>query len=114
MNYAVLNMDELPLDANSHELEGYQYGDINISLILVDMPPGHGPRLHSHPYAEVFIVHEGQATYTVGSATVEVHAGQIVIAPPGVPHKFVNTGTGRLRQTDIHLNKEFITEWLED
>ena len=114
MNYAVLNMNELRYDSNSHELEGYQYGDINISLILVDMPPGDGPRLHLHPYAEVFIVHEGQATYTVGSATVEVHAGQIVIAPPGVPHKFVNSGTGRLRQTDIHLNKEFVTEWLED
>lgn len=114
MNYAVLNMDELRREGNSYELEGYEYGDTNISLILIDMPPGDGPRLHSHPYAEVFIVHEGQATYTVGSATVEVRAGQIVIAPPGVPHKFVNSGTGRLRQTDIHLNKEFITEWLED
>jgi len=114
VNYAVINMDELRRDQNSYELEGYEYGDTNISLIFVDMPPGKGPRLHSHPYGEIFIVHEGQATYTVGSATLEVQAGQIVIAPANVPHKFINTGLGRLRQTDIHLNKEFITEWLED
>jgi quercetin dioxygenase-like cupin family protein len=114
VTYAVINIDELRYEGNSYELEGYEYGDTNISLILVDMPPGEGPRLHSHPYGEVFIVHEGQATYTVGSATIEAHAGQIIIAPPNVPHKFVNSGTGRLRQTDIHLNKEFITAWLED
>ena len=114
MNYAVVNIDELRREGRTYELEGYEYNDTNISLILVDMLPGDGVRLHSHPYGEIFIVHEGQATYTVGSATIEVRAGQIVIAPADVPHKFVNTGTGPLRQTDIHLNKEFITEWLED
>ena len=114
MTYAVININELRREGRTYELEGYEYGDTNVSLILVDMPPGVGVRLHSHPYGEIFIVHEGQATYTVGSATLEVHAGQIVIAPANVSHKFVNTGTGRLKQTDIHLNKEFITEWLED
>jgi hypothetical protein len=33
--------------------------------------------------------------------------------PAVVPHKFVNSGTGRLRQTDIHANDRFVTEWLE-
>jgi mannose-6-phosphate isomerase-like protein (cupin superfamily) len=65
-----------------------------------------------HPYPEVFIVQEGQATYTVGSATIEVQAGQIAVAPPGVPHKFVNSGTGPLKQVDIHLGNQIITEWL--
>jgi mannose-6-phosphate isomerase-like protein (cupin superfamily) len=31
-----------------------------------------------------------------------VSAGQIVVAPAGVPHKFVNSGSGPLRQVDIH------------
>jgi hypothetical protein len=31
-----------------------------------------------------------------------------------VPHKFVNSGDGRLRQIDIHANATFVTEWLED
>ncbi|MFL5758926.1 MAG: hypothetical protein ACJ789_04260 [Thermomicrobiales bacterium] len=36
------------------------------------------------------------------------------IAQPNQPHKFTNTGNGRLRQIDIHCNPKFITEWLED
>lgn len=74
---------------------------------------GGGPRLHRHPYEEIFVIQEGQVTFTVGSATVEARAGQIVIVPKGVPHKFVNSGAGPLRQIDIHPNKHFITEWLE-
>jgi mannose-6-phosphate isomerase-like protein (cupin superfamily) len=51
--------------------------------------------------------------YTVGSTTFEVQAGQILIVPAGVPHKFINSGCGKLRQTDIHLSERFDTEWLE-
>jgi mannose-6-phosphate isomerase-like protein (cupin superfamily) len=35
-----------------------------------------------------------------------------VIAPPGVPHAFKNTGGGRLRSVDIHASPVFNTEWL--
>ncbi|HEX4206896.1 MAG TPA: cupin domain-containing protein [Ktedonobacteraceae bacterium] len=114
MNYAILNRHELPSDGNTYEFRGYQHGDTNVSFIWVDLPSGGGPRLHSHPYEEVFIVQEGQATFTVGSTTLEVKAGHIVIAPPGLPHKFINSGEGPLRQIDIHASPRFITEWLED
>ena len=40
--------------------------------------------------------------------------GQILIAPANVPHKFVNTGDGPLRQLDIHLSARFETVWLEE
>jgi mannose-6-phosphate isomerase-like protein (cupin superfamily) len=114
MGYIVVNRDQLVRDGNSFEFEGYLFGDAGVSIILVDVPPGGGPRLHSHPYEEVFIVQEGRATYTVGSEVVEVAAGQIVVAPAGVAHKFVNSGDGPLRQVDIHASGKFITEWLED
>jgi len=36
-----------------------------VSLHLTEgIVPGQGPRLHRHPYEEVFVVHEGQATYS--------------------------------------------------
>jgi len=79
----------------------------------VDLPPGGGPRLHRHPYAEILIVQEGRGTYTVGAATLDAQAGQILIVPPQVPHKFIDSGDGPLRQIDIHLHRQFITEWLE-
>lgn len=110
----VFDRDDLARDGTSLELQGAEYGANGISLILVDGEVGHGPALHSHPYEEVFIVLEGRATFTVGDTEVEAHAGQIVIAPPNAPHKFVNTGDGPLKQIDIHANGEFITEWLED
>ena len=69
---------------------------------MVDAPPGGGPKLHRHPYEEVFVVQEGTATFTAGEEVIEARGGQVVMVPAGVPHKFVNTGAGRLRQIDIH------------
>jgi mannose-6-phosphate isomerase-like protein (cupin superfamily) len=54
------------------------------------------------------------ATYRVGTTTLQARAGQIIIAEANTPHKFVNSGEGRLRQVDIHLSKRFITQWLEE
>lgn len=78
------------------------------------MLSGEGVRLHQHPYQEIFIIQEGVATYTVGTTTLQARAGQIIIAEGNTPHKFVNSGEGRLRQVDIHLSKRFITQWLEE
>lgn len=113
MNYLILNQADLSTDSGAREWEGYHFNDTAVSLILVDLPPGGGPRLHRHPYAELFIVHEGRARFTVGAATVDAEAGQIVIVPAEVPHKFINVGQGILRQTDIHVSNQFVTEWLE-
>jgi mannose-6-phosphate isomerase-like protein (cupin superfamily) len=111
---AVINRDELPFSGSSHELEGYLYGDVPASLIFFDGPPGSGPRLHRHPYAEIFVIQEGHATFTVGEDTIDATGGQILVAPAGVPHKFINSGGGLLRKIDIHLSDHFVTEWLED
>jgi mannose-6-phosphate isomerase-like protein (cupin superfamily) len=94
------------------ELQGYHLG-ANVSFIVVDAPPGGGPKLHRHPYEEVFVVQEGSATFTSGDETTEVEGGQVVVVPAGVEHKFTNSGTGRLRQVDIHASDRFVTEWLE-
>ncbi len=110
----IISRDQLPFTGSSPEHEGYTVGgDIPVSLILIEMMPGDGPALHSHPYAEIFVVLEGKATYTVGDREVEVVAGQVVIALPNEPHAFVNSGDGPLRQVDIHCSDRFITEWLE-
>ena len=49
---------------------------------------GAGPRLHSHPYAETFVIRSGRALFTIGGETVEATAGQILVAPKDTPHKF--------------------------
>jgi mannose-6-phosphate isomerase-like protein (cupin superfamily) len=109
----LIAINALPRVGSSHELEGYLQGDAPISLIFFEGAPGSGPKLHRHPYQEIFITLEGTATFTIGDETIEVTAGQVAVAPAGVPHKFINSGDGPLRQIDIHTNDRFITEWLE-
>ena len=114
MDYTIVNLDELVRSGDTYEFEGYLHGGAGVCVILVDMAPGEGPKLHKHAYEEVFVIQEGQATYTIGSTTLVATARQIAIVPAGVPHKFINSGSGRLRQVDIHHSPRFITEWLEE
>ncbi len=93
------------------EFEGETNGT-SVSFILVDMPPGEGVALHTHPYAEIFIVQEGHARFTVGDATIVVVAPRTLIGPANVPHAFTNVGDAHLKQVDIHLSPKFITGWL--
>jgi quercetin dioxygenase-like cupin family protein len=110
----VISNDELPNNGSVYTFEGYQYGDVDVSFFLSDTAPGKGPDLHKHPYDEVFVVQEGELTFTVGEDTLKATGGQIVIASTGAPHKFVNSGTRRARHIDIHTSCRMITDWLED
>ena len=94
--------------------QGGEHGGIPISFFWVQSSPGKGPRLHKHPYEEIFVILEGHATFTVGDSTLEVDGGHVVIGPAGVPRKFVNSGEGTLWQINIHPSAEVITEWLEN
>ena len=114
MTYTILQRDELPHHENIYEFQGMHYPDTDVSFIWVDMPPGGTIRLHKHPYQEIFIIQEGVATFTVGSASLQAQAGQIILVPAAVPHKFMNLSDQRLRQIDIHLSRQFITDWLDD
>lgn len=102
-----------PTDRWSGEWEGGPHG-AGISVIFNHTEAvGGGPRLHSHPYPETFIIRKGRARFTVGDEVFEAEAGQIVVAPANVPHKFQNAGPGPLENIDIHEAGLFETTWLE-
>ena len=108
----VIDLADPGYGEDANEVQGHNH-NAAVSIIVVDAPPGGGPKLHRHPYEEVFVIQEGTVTFTAGDETMEVRAGRAVVVPAGVPHKFVNSGTERLRQVDIHASDRFITEWLE-
>jgi|tagenome__1003787_1003787.scaffolds.fasta_scaffold19039001_2 quercetin dioxygenase-like cupin family protein len=108
----VVALADLPASATARELVGADHGGAGVCLIFIDAPPGHGPSLHRHPYEEIFVVQEGEATFTANGEERVARAGEIVIVPAGVAHAFVNSGDGRLRQLDIHVSPRFDTEWL--
>jgi mannose-6-phosphate isomerase-like protein (cupin superfamily) len=93
-------------------LKGADHG-ATVSLILDHSEPGNGPRLHRHPYDETWVVVDGILTFHLGEDRYEVGPGDIVIAPPDVPHKFTNDGPGRCDLVCIHSSPTMITEWLE-
>ena len=86
----------------------------SVCVLVADLAPGQGPRLHRHPYEEVFVVHEGRAAFTAGEETLVAGAGQVVVVPAGTPHKFVNAGEGWLRLVSVQPRPETEGEWLED
>ncbi len=111
---SVMEFDDLPHTEHAHEFVGAEHGDVPFSIILVHAAPGAGPQLHQHPYAEVFVVESGEASFQLGDDTMVARGGEIVVGPANVPHGFTNTGTSQLRLTAIHGAAEFNTEWLSE
>jgi mannose-6-phosphate isomerase-like protein (cupin superfamily) len=98
----------------TRSFEGYFHEDVGVSFLVVNLPPGGGPALHRHAYAEIFFVQEGRARFTAGSETLEVTGGHVVVVPAGTPHKFVNDGSDELRMVNIHESGKIVTEWLDE
>lgn len=95
-------------------VEGRDLGTGVTLLFFSTDAPGAGAVWHVHPYDEVFIVREGRVRYTIGDTRIEAEAGDVLLAPAGVPHKFANLGPGRLETTDIHLSDRLIQTDLPD
>ena len=104
---SLLNIEQLPFVGMSYEFVGETQG-APFSAYIVNAKPGQGPPLHTHPYVEVAFTLEGCATITVGDKRHDVKSGDIVVIPANTPHRFVNSGTTVLRQTDIHASPRFI------
>jgi quercetin dioxygenase-like cupin family protein len=109
----VIPLSELSLSETAARFEGRDHG-VPTSFFVTNHPPGRRVPLHVHPYEEVFIVHEGVGTFTVGETEVEAGAGNVVIVPPQTPHGFANKGDGPLKIVGIHPNDHVEQTWVED
>jgi quercetin dioxygenase-like cupin family protein len=72
----IIDKNQLPHGGTAHRFEGHLYDDANVSFFLTDAPPGTGPGLHKHPYEEVFVVQEGEVTFTVGATSSRQRVGR--------------------------------------
>lgn len=94
--------------------EGKDIGTGVTVLFYATLEPGKGPRWHVHPYDELFIIRSGRALFTIGETKIEAEAGDVLLGPATVPHKYHSLGPGLLESTDIHLSDHWIQEDLED
>jgi hypothetical protein len=110
----VMNFDDLPHNQHAHEFVGADHGDVPFSIILVHAAPGAGPRLHRHPYPELFVVESGAGQLPARRG----HDGGPRRADRGRtsqrPHGFANIGTEPPHVTAIHGAAAFDTEWLTE
>jgi quercetin dioxygenase-like cupin family protein len=76
------NLVSLRMSANDNN-EG-------ISIIEHKMPYGEAPPLHIHRNEdEIFHILCGQMRFEIGNESVVAHAGDIMVAPKNVPHRFI-------------------------
>ena len=105
----VFELEELRSSRNACLFEGAKHGDgMAGSMFVTTPPPGGGPDLHTHPYAEVFLVELGEATFTVGDEQIVVSPGHVIVVPPDTPHRFENTGSATLRVVSFHPSAEVV------
>jgi mannose-6-phosphate isomerase-like protein (cupin superfamily) len=93
----------------SVRFEGESYGSL-VSFFHVNAAPGTGSLMHRHPYPETWIVRTGTVRFTVGDKDIEGRAGDIVVGPAEIPHRFINTGTEQLDMLCIHASPRIIQE----
>ena len=66
-----------------------------MSIIEITEPPGaEGPLHVHHREDEGFWLLEGSATFEVGDATIEAHAGDYLFGPRDIPHRYTVGPTG--------------------
>ena len=108
-----VRQQDLPFRGTAHQFVAADQGDGNVGAFLLNAPPGKGPGPHRHPYAEVFVLHEGSGSFLAGDETIEASGGSVVVVPAGEVHGFTASPGGPLRMTCLHLNDRMITEWVE-
>jgi mannose-6-phosphate isomerase-like protein (cupin superfamily) len=104
--------------SDQHLWKGYFQGidigtDVTVLFYATDKI-GEGPLWHVHPYDEIFIIRSGNALFTIGNKKIQATAGDILLGPAKIPHKYHNIGPGNLETTDIHLSERWIQTNLDD
>jgi mannose-6-phosphate isomerase-like protein (cupin superfamily) len=109
----VVAVQQLRRSEISALFEGAAHGGVEISIFVTTWPAGRGPRLHKHPYAEVFLIEEGQAAFVIDREQLTVAADHIVVVPANTPHRFENAGRSPLRLLSIQPSPNVIQTDLE-
>ena len=103
---------DLATETTSQLFPGKRFG-VDVSFFLNHTAPGRRVRGHRHPYPEVFVVLDGDVTFTVDGEALTARAGQLVVVPADATHAFENSGPDTLEMISIHPVAEMTTEWVE-
>ena len=78
-----LRLEDLMLSPTAALFQGEKDGGgVDCSIFVTRTPPGRFVELHTHPYAETFVLLAGHGRWTIGDTVVELEPDGIAIAPP--------------------------------
>jgi mannose-6-phosphate isomerase-like protein (cupin superfamily) len=97
----VCDLTDLQFSRTAWLFEGGRAG-AGISMFVVRTPPGGAVELHTHPYAETFLLLEGAGRWTAADDVVELRPNQMLVVPPETPHGFRNVGDEPLLVVSVH------------
>jgi mannose-6-phosphate isomerase-like protein (cupin superfamily) len=104
---------DLATSTTSQRFNGREHGaGVDVSFFINHTPPGRGAAAHRHPYAEVFVIQDGEAAFVVDGVPTVARSGQVVVVPAGATHEFRNAGSRPLEMLSIHPVAEMETEWV--
>ncbi len=110
-HHHIRRTEQIVTPRGSVEFEGAAYG-ANVSFFLDRAAPGDGPPLHSHPYPETWVVQRGAGRMRLGDEEIAIVAGDIIVLPADIPHRFWATGEEWLEILCIHPSDRFAHTWL--
>ena len=96
----VTPIDDLRRSPTAALFEGR--AQIPVSIFVTEYQRGQGPDLHTHPYAEAFVVETGTAVFTAGDEQLTVEGGNVVVVPAETVHGFKCAGEDTLRVVSVH------------
>lgn len=91
-----------------------RWDGIEASLYVTTFAAGGGPRLHRHPYPELFLVQDGQARFHVGDEHRDVAAGHVVVVAAETPHRYENIGRDPLTVISVQPSGVVVQTNLDD
>ena len=108
-----IDVDALRLSPTAALFEGGPRAGAGVTMFIVRTPPGRLVELHTHPYAETFVLLEGTGRWTAGDEVIEARAEQIICVPAHTLHGFRNTGAVPLLVVSVHESPTLIQEFTD-
>ena len=108
-----VSLDALRLSPTASLFQGGLHGGAGVTMFIVRTPPGQFVDLHTHPYAETFVLLEGHGRWTAGDDVIEASAESIISVPPDTLHGFRNIGQEPLLLVSVHESPTLVQEFTD-
>jgi quercetin dioxygenase-like cupin family protein len=108
-----ISLDQLRMNPTAALFEGGPRAGVGVTMFIVRTPPGRFVELHTHPYAETFVLLEGNGRWTAGDEVIEATAESIISVPAETLHGFRNIGPEPLLVVSVHESATLIQEFTD-